>query len=587
MLTGSSIFRRRTGPPPVVVRLEGEDPAGRTFVDPFRIGREESCEVQVPAGQASRCHAEVRFEEGAWYLVDLNSTNGTYFEGRRVDRLRLGRPAAVQLGRDGPRLTIAVEGSDAAALPAEAAVDSGPAPPPPPPERPEETHPATHVATTASAEPQRRPSFPETPASPPSAPPSGAQTQRPPSAPSQVPVGAELSARAPLMRPSGGASVPDGFTTRQIAHRYFGDGGDEPAGEHTQMIRRAYAHVQKRQRRRMVWVLAGALVITAAAISYALWQDWRVGRMERVAYELRAQEAEVARIRTALEQHFDASLQEQLEGLERQRAALEERYEGFIEEYGIRRSLSEEEQVIFKVARIFNESHTEMPPEFVRAVREQIAVWQTSGRSTIVDGIRHAEEQGYTGFIVRTMQEHDLPPEFFYLALQESNFRPQAVGPWTRFGHAKGMWQFIPETGNMYGLQIGPRAEEGVYDENDERHDFEKSTVAAARYLRDIYGYLAQASGLLAMASYNWGERRVIGKLNELMEGIPDDPEARSYWRFYTVYSDRMPQQTKDYVIKIFSAAVVGENPRLFGFDFDNPLRPYMEARPGRTAGAQ
>ena len=33
-----------------------------------------------------------------------------------------------------------------------------------------------------------------------------------------------------------------------------------------------------------------------------------------------------------------------------------------------------------------------------------------------------------------------------------------------------------------------------------------------------------------------------------------------------------MPRETKDYVLKIVAAAVIGENPRLFGFDFDNPL---------------
>ena len=37
-------------------------------------------------------------------------------------------------------------------------------------------------------------------------------------------------------------------------------------------------------------------------------------------------------------------------------------------------------------------------------------------------------------------------------------------------------------------------------------------------------------------------------------------------------YGDRIPQETYDYVLHIISAAVIGENPRLFGFDFDNPL---------------
>jgi hypothetical protein len=38
-----------------------------------------------------------------------------------------------------------------------------------------------------------------------------------------------------------------------------------------------------------------------------------------------------------------------------------------------------------------------------------------------------------------------------------------------------------------------------------------------------------------------------------------------------------MPDQTKDYVLKIFAAAVVGRNPRYFGFDFDDPLASYVE----------
>jgi hypothetical protein len=146
------------------------------------------------------------------------------------------------------------------------------------------------------------------------------------------------------------------------------------------------------------------------------------------------------------------------------------------------------------------------------------------------------------------------------------------------------MWQFIPETARAYGLVTGPREEQRVFDPQDERHDPFAATDAAARYLLEIYGQFAQASGLLAMASYNWGERRVVGRLEELMEGIPDDPHARSYWRFLTEYSDRMPDETKDYVLKIVAAAVIGQEPRLFGFQFDNPLQPYIEAE---TAAAE
>jgi membrane-bound lytic murein transglycosylase D len=86
--------------------------------------------------------------------------------------------------------------------------------------------------------------------------------------------------------------------------------------------------------------------------------------------------------------------------------------------------------------------------------------------------------------------------------------------------------------------------------------------------LRAIYETDAQASGLLVMASYNWGERRV----NELIRTMPKNPRERNFWRVLADHKNEIPKQTYDYVFLIISASVIGENPRLFGFDFDNPL---------------
>jgi hypothetical protein len=60
------------------------------------------------------------------------------------------------------------------------------------------------------------------------------------------------------------------------------------------------------------------------------------------------------------------------------------------------------------------------------------------------------------------------------------------------------------------------------------------------------------------------------------IEGVPANPQQRNYWRFLNEYRDRMPEETKNYVLHIFAAAVIGQDPRLFGFDFDNPLEPYL-----------
>jgi hypothetical protein len=130
------------------------------------------------------------------------------------------------------------------------------------------------------------------------------------------------------------------------------------------------------------------------------------------------------------------------------------------------------------------------------------------------------------------------------------------------------MWQFIPKTGIQYGLKIGPLADLPRLDVGDDRHDYEKETNAAARYLRDLYTTDAQASGLLVMACYNWGEGSVL----PLVRSLPANPRERNFWALLEKYRDKIPQETYDYVFYIFSASVIGENPKLFGFDFDNPL---------------
>jgi len=79
------------------------------------------------------------------------------------------------------------------------------------------------------------------------------------------------------------------------------------------------------------------------------------------------------------------------------------------------------------------------------------------------------------------------------------------------------------------------------------------------------------------MASYNWGERRVV----ELLQKMPLNPQERNFWELLRLYRGQIPKQTYDYVFHIFSAAVIGENPTLFGFQLDNPLREALPAAAG------
>jgi hypothetical protein len=71
------------------------------------------------------------------------------------------------------------------------------------------------------------------------------------------------------------------------------------------------------------------------------------------------------------------------------------------------------------------------------------------------------------------------------------------------------------------------------------------------------------------MASYNWGERRVI----DLLRTMPADPRERNFWKLLAKHRDRVPAESYNYVFYIVSAAVIGENPKLFGVQVDNPLK--------------
>ena len=81
------------------------------------------------------------------------------------------------------------------------------------------------------------------------------------------------------------------------------------------------------------------------------------------------------------------------------------------------------------------------------------------------------------------------------------------------------------------------------------------------------------------MACYNWGETQIL----PLIRSMPANPRDRNFWKLLEKHRDKIPQETYDYVFYIASAAVIGENPRLFGFDFDNPLAN-LDAVSGMTA---
>jgi pSer/pThr/pTyr-binding forkhead associated (FHA) protein len=372
-----------------------------------------------------------------------------------------------------------------------------------------------------------------------------------------APEGATATPRATTsVAPNSGGDVTDSAVMR----RYFAPRAPGQMSRHTAAVRRVIGQ----HRRQYVWALIGLAALGAAASWYAYVQRRHVQRQRAAAadlfYAMKGLELEVDRL---------AASAEELRSYHTQRDALQRQYADFVEQLGIYGSGTPDRvRVVYEVIHRFGESEVNIPREFVDQVLRFVDRWK---RNTELDeAVLRAEEHGYGKRIAEIMLENGMPPEFFYLAVQESRLKVEAVGPRTRVGYAKGMWQIIPGTAREYGLKTGPLVGQPRADAQDERQDFEKATRAAAQHLRRLYRTDAQASGLLVMAAYNWGQ----GNALRLIRSLPANPRQRNYWTFLSRFKEEIPQETRNYVLAIVAAAAIGENPKLFGFVFDPPLPP-------------
>jgi membrane-bound lytic murein transglycosylase D len=163
------------------------------------------------------------------------------------------------------------------------------------------------------------------------------------------------------------------------------------------------------------------------------------------------------------------------------------------------------------------------------------------------DFTRFLERTGrYGPMIAAKLAERDMPQDLIYLAMIESGMNPTAYS----HAHASGLWQFIAETGQRYGLTVNRLL--------DERNDPVKSTDAALDYLTYLHNRLG--SWYLAAAGYNTGENRVARIMREETgseKGTDED--------FYRIW-DRLPRETRDYVPLMIAAARISKDPAKYGF---------------------
>ncbi len=338
--------------------------------------------------------------------------------------------------------------------------------------------------------------------------------------------------------------------------------------EHKELVRKFIERAGKYERKRYQRYVGALIVLGLLGFAYAYYKHTQYEKLETrardVFYQMKELELSFRNLERTVLATGDTTARAEMQQYWLKLTSLNRNYDQYVDELGIYKGTSDEKRLtILRVARVFGECELDMPDGFVDEVEHYIKEWKRSDR--LVSSIERAHELGYDRLITQSMLDQHLPPQFFYLALQESGFDTALCGPPTRYGIAKGMWQFIPTTALHYGLRTGPLVQIARTDPRDERHLAEKSTIAAAEYIRDIYDTEAQASGLLVLASYNWGPNAVRGLIREL----PENPRQRNFWSLLQAYHDKIPHQTYDYVYYIFSAAVIGENPHLFGFSFD------------------
>jgi membrane-bound lytic murein transglycosylase D len=172
-----------------------------------------------------------------------------------------------------------------------------------------------------------------------------------------------------------------------------------------------------------------------------------------------------------------------------------------------------------------------------------------TGTRREVIGLWLERSSRYLGMIRTILRKHGLPEDLAFTAMIESGFNPVAV---SRAG-AKGLWQFMTQTGRNYGLRVDQWV--------DERLDPEKSTVAAAAYFRDLYNQFG--SWFLAQAAYNAGEVTVARAIRLT--------RTNDFWEL--ARSRHLRAETKDFVPAIQAVTLIGREPDRYGFEIP-PLEP-------------
>lgn len=176
-------------------------------------------------------------------------------------------------------------------------------------------------------------------------------------------------------------------------------------------------------------------------------------------------------------------------------------------------------------------------------------------RQSYLDRVAERGER-YLHFIVEQIEARNIPGELALLPIVESAFDPFAYS----HGRASGVWQFVPATGRMFGLQ------QDIW--HDGRRDIRRSTEGALNYLEALHREF-NGDWLLALAAYNSGP----GTVRRAIRINKNQGKDTDFW------SLSLPRETRDYVPKLIALAKLIGNPEEYGVSLlPLPDQPYFAA---------
>ena len=203
--------------------------------------------------------------------------------------------------------------------------------------------------------------------------------------------------------------------------------------------------------------------------------------------------------------------------------------------------LDEINDLLDRVLPHFDLDPAAIPRSLRRKLSQRIRTYVVRHRKTIQAKLLRADM--YLPMIKHAFLERGLPTYYAYLPLVESAFRPDVQHP---VSGARGLWQFIDSTAQMYGLKVSKQ--------QDERLHPKRATQAAVRYIQALRKRFGADLPLHVLAAYNFGENNLSRRMKQA--------QTKDIWTLYR--RRRIPSETREYLLRMIAMWVIVAQPGRF-----------------------